>query len=268
MTGWRVAWALTLHELVERARDRWVLMASSLFVMLSLGVSLYGRSAKEAQAAVTAPSVVTLSAFLVPLVALILGHDAIVGERERNTLGLLLTLPVRRSQVVLAKFLGRALALAIATLLGLSASALTLQPEHRVTIGVLVLPTLLLGLAFLSLGVGISCLVRRRVTAATLAVVTWFLFVFVYDLGLLLALVLSDGAIPQDTIAWLVMINPAGLYRSSLLVTLVGSDQLAEMGLTVAMPGQGLQALIWGLWLALPLVLGTVHLSTRKAVHG
>lgn len=268
MTGWRVAFALAGHELVERARDRWVLMASALFVALSLGVSLYGRSAEAAQASVTAPSVVTLSAFLVPLVALILGHDAIVGERERNTLGLLLTLPVRRFQVVLAKFTGRALALAIASVAGLGASALALEPAYRATITVLVLPTLALGLAFLSLGVGLSCVVRRRVTAATLAVVTWFLLVFVYDLGLLLALVLTDGALPQDTVAWLVTANPAGLYRSSLLVRLVGADQLAELGLTVALPGPGLRALVWSAWIALPLILGTAHLSTRKAVHG
>lgn len=268
MTGWRVAFALALHELVERARDRWVLMASGLFVLLSLGVSLYGRAAQDAQAAVTAPSVVTLSAFLVPLVALILGHDAVVGERERNTLGLLLSLPVRRFQVVLAKFVGRALALSFATVLGLAASALTLEPAHRATIAVLVGPTLLLGLSFLSLGVGLSCLVRRRVTAATLAVVTWFLLVFVYDLGLLLALVLTDGAIGQDTVAWLVLANPAGLYRAGLLLRLVGADQLAELGLTVAMPGAGQRAAIWAAWTILPLLLGTLHLSTRKAVHG
>ncbi len=263
----RVFFALAVHELVERARDRWVLMASALFVMLSLGVSLYGRAAQEAQAAVTAPSVVTLSAFLVPLVALILGHDAVVGERERNTLGLLLSLPVRRVQVVLAKFSGRALALSFAALAGLAASASTMEAAYRATIGLLVGPTLLLGLSFLSVGVGLSCLVRRRVTAATLAVVSWFLFVFVYDLGLLLALVLSDGAIPQDSIAWLVMANPAGLYRSTLLVRLVGSDQLAELGLTVAMPGLALQAGIWAAWILLPLLLGSAWLATRKAVH-
>ena len=48
----------------------------------------------------------------------------IVGERERNTLGLLLSLPVSRVEVVLAKFLGRSMALAAAVGLGLGATIL------------------------------------------------------------------------------------------------------------------------------------------------
>ncbi len=87
-------------------------------MLLASGVGLYGRAAEESAAAVTAPSLVTLATFLVPLVALILGHDAIVGERERNTLGLLMSLPVGRAEVLVAKFLGRASALSISVVAG------------------------------------------------------------------------------------------------------------------------------------------------------
>ena len=41
-----------------------------------------------------------------PLIALLLSYDAIVGEVERGTMMLLLTYPVARWQVVLGKFLG------------------------------------------------------------------------------------------------------------------------------------------------------------------
>ena len=51
-------------------------------------------------------SLICLASLLVPLVALVLSHDAIVGERERNTLGLLLSLPVGRFEVVGAKLEG------------------------------------------------------------------------------------------------------------------------------------------------------------------
>ena len=40
-------------------------------------------------------SLSSLTIFLVPLIALLLSHDAIVGEAERGTLLLLLSYPVR-----------------------------------------------------------------------------------------------------------------------------------------------------------------------------
>ena len=264
----RVGRALVVHEFLERTRDRWVIIVTGLFVLLASGISLYGRSAAEAQGSVTAPSIVTLSTFLVPLVALILGHDAIVGERERNTLGLLLSLPVRRGEVLVAKYIGRALALCVAVGVGLGVAALVLEPGHREAMLALVPSTLLLGAAFLSIGVAISALTRHRATAASLAVVLWFLLVFFYDLGILAALVATDGAIGQDTVAWLVTLNPAGLYRSHMLVDLVGVDALAEMGLAVALPSAALKGTLWAMWICVPLLLGGLALHRRQAVTG
>ena len=243
----------------------WVLLVSGVFALLAGGVSLYGRAAEDAQAAVTAPSVVTLATFLVPLVALILGHDAIVGERERNTLGLLLSLPVRRGEVLLAKFVGRALALCLSVGLGIGVAAMLLEAGHRAVLLALLPPTLLLGLAFLSVGMAISCLTRRRATAASLAVIIWFLLVFFYDLGLLAAMVSTGGALSQDLVAWLVTLNPAGLYRTGMLVELVGAEGLGELGLTVALPSAALKAALWGGWVAVPLAIGAASLHLRRA---
>ena len=262
----RVTRALVLHELMERLRDRWVLVATGLFVLLASGVGLYGRAAAASAAAVTAPSLVTLATFLVPLVALVLGHDAIVGERERNTLGLLLSLPVSRGEVVLAKFLGRALALALAVTLGLGAAALVLPPGQRATLVTLLPPTLLLGGAFLSLGVLVSVCTRRHATAASLAVAIWFVMVLFWDLGLLAALVATDGALSQETVVSLATANPAGLYRLGLLEELTGSSDLAALGLTVPLPGAHHQAGLWLGWLALPLTVAAVLLGRRRAV--
>ena len=124
----RVGRALLVHEYLERIRDRWVIVVSLLFALLASGVSLYGRSAEIDAAKLTGPSLITLASLVVPLVALILSHDAIVGERERNTLGLLLSLPVSRVEVLLAKFMGRAGALASAVVLGLGGAMLVSEP--------------------------------------------------------------------------------------------------------------------------------------------
>jgi Cu-processing system permease protein len=262
----RVARALVLHELLERIRDRWVLVITGLFVLLSSGIGAYGRAAEDSAGAVTAPSLVTLAAFLVPLVALVLGHDAIVGERERHTLGLLLSLPVGRGEVLLAKFLGRALALGLAIALGMGSAALLVPAGQRAVLLSLVGPTMLLGGAFLSIGVLLSVVAKRHATAASMAVSVWFLLVFFYDLGLLGLMVATDGAVPQGVVAALVQINPAGLYRTGLLVQLTGATALSEMGLAVALPGSGATAALWGAWLAGPLIVGGLLLGRRRAV--
>lgn len=263
----RVGRALIAHELLERLRDRWVIVISVLFALLASGVGFYGRAAEANASALTGPSLVTLASLLVPLVALVLGHDAIVGERERNTLGLLFSLPVGRLEAVLSKFIGRGLALALAVGLGLLAAILAAGPGEAQVLAKLVVPTMLLGLAFVSFGMLISTVTTRQVTAASLVVVTWFILVFFYDLALLALLVATDGAIGQETIAALVVGNPAGLYRVVLMESLAGPEVLESLGLTADLPGPLAQGGLWALWILGPVLLSGAALRAQKVVR-
>jgi len=262
----RVGRALVIHELIERTRDRWVLVISVLFALLASAVGLYGRSAEADVAKLTGPSLVTLASLLVPLVALVLSHDAIVGERERNTLGLLLSLPVGRVEVVVAKLVGRGLALAASVGLGLGAAMVVSDPASRRALWALMGPTLLLGLAFLSIGLLISTLTRRQVTAASVVVVVWFGLVFFYDLGVLGLLVLTDGGLGQETVSALVVGNPAGLYRVEMMYAFAGPDVLRELGLETGLPGPTVVWLLWAGWLVAPALVSGALLSRRKVV--
>lgn len=264
----RVGRALIVHELQQRLRDRWVIVTTVLFALLAAGIALYGRSAGDAGAVVTAPSLVTLSALLVPLVALVLGFDTIVGDRERNTLGLLLSLPIGRAELLVSRFIGRGLALCIAVVLGLGAAAIFLPAGQRAVLLSMVVPTLLLGTSFLSLGVCLSVLASRPSTAASLAVAVWFLLVFFYDLAVLGALIATGGALGQQVVAWLVSANPAGLYRVGMLAHMTGKASLSQLGLAVRLPGSAAQAGIWAAWILGPLGLGVLVLSSRRAVTG
>jgi Cu-processing system permease protein len=261
----RVGRALVVHELVERTRDRWVLIISLVFAALASAVSLYARSAEATAAHLTGPSLVTLVSLVIPLVALVLGHDAIVGERERNTLGLLLSLPVGTLEVVVSKFLGRALALALAIGFGLGVALALAPPAERAVLWLLVLPTLKLGTAFLAVGVLVSSVTSRQITAASLAVTLWFVFVFFYDLGLLGLLVVTDGAVSQSTVAALVYANPAGLYRVQMMAQFAGEQALQNLGLAVRLPTPASAAAIWAAWIALPPLLSGLVLTLQKA---
>jgi len=260
----RVGRALVAHELLERTRDRWVLVISALFALLASSVSLYGESAGAGTAQLIGPSLVTLASLFVPLVALVLSHDALVGERERNTLGLLLSLPVGRLEVVVAKFTGRALALAVAVVVGLGAAIAVGDPAEAGTLLTMAIPTLLLGLAFLSVGMLVSTVTERQVTAASVVVVLWFGLVFFYDLGLLGLLVITDGGVSQQVVSSLVAGNPCGLFRVEMMNAFAGPDMLRELGLTAALPGPVVSALIWTVWLVGPLALSGLLLSRRR----
>ncbi len=260
----RVGLSLMLHELIERARDRWVLVSSIVFALLASAVSLYGSSAGANAAALTGPSLVTLVSLLVPLVAMVLSHDAIVGERERNTLGLLLSLPVSRIEVIIAKFLGRGAALAISVCVGLGAASIVAGPGQGDVLLKLIVPTLLLGLSFLSIGMFISSVSSRPVTASAMVVVIWFVLVFFFDLALLGLLVITDGGVSQETIASLVIGNPAGLYRIHVLSELSGPEGLANLGMAVDPPSALRVWLIWLAWIAGPVLASGAILSRRR----
>lgn len=260
----RIGLALLWHEFVERTRDRWVLVISVLFALLAVGTSLYGRGAEADVQMLTGPSLVTLATLFVPLTGAVLGHDAIVGERERNTLGLLLSLPASRLEILAAKFVGRLLALALAVGLGLGLAALVAGGDHAPILMQLFVPTLILGAVFLSLGLLISTFSRRQTTAASLVVALWFLLVFFYDLGLLGLLVFTDGAVSTETISRMVFGNPAGLYRLEMMELFAGPELVDDLGVAVELPGTFVRAALWTAWTAIPLALSALILTRRR----
>jgi Cu-processing system permease protein len=263
----RVFYALCFHELLERTRDKWVVTLSALFAVLAGAVSLYGVNADTSVVNLSGPSLVTLASLFVPLVALMLGHDSIVSERERNTLGLLLSLPVRRTEVLLAKFLGRTMALCCAVLLGLGGAVLVSSPGEQDVLLALIGPTMLLGVVFLSIGVGISCLVPRQVTSASVSVVIWFLLVFFFDLAILGLLIVSDGAIGEEVVSSLVYANPAGLYRVEMMSYFLGSNASQVFTEGMVLPSRLVRGCIWIGWILLPLCLGGYTLNRLRSIR-
>ena len=88
-------------------RNRWVVATTALMAALALTLAFLGAAptgtVKAGGLAVTIVSLSSLTIFLVPLIALLLSYDAIVGEVDRGTMALLLAYPVARWQVVLGK---------------------------------------------------------------------------------------------------------------------------------------------------------------------
>lgn len=212
--------AIAAKEFRDRLRNRWVLAVALVFAVFSLVIT-YAGGAQQGTVGLrslefTIASLVSLVIYLVPLIALLLGFDAIVGERERGSLDLLLALPITRGELLLGKYLGLAGALALAMLAGLAlVGGMLVQRFAGAALfhyGGFVLSAVLLGLAFLSLAVLMSVLARDRTRASGLAIVSWFFFVLVFDLLLLGALVGTGGRYGA-VFPYLLLLNPADVFR-------------------------------------------------------
>ncbi|VVO44666.1 ABC transporter permease [Pseudomonas fluorescens] len=260
-------WNMARKEFNDGLRNRWLLAISLLFAVLATGIAWLGAAASGQVGFTSVPatiaSLASLATFLMPLIALLLAYDAIVGEDESGTLLLLLTYPLGRGHILLGKFVGHGLILALATLIGFGCAMLAialLVEEVELSLllwafGRFMLSSTLLGWGFLGLAYGLSSVSAEKSTAAGLALGVWFFFVLVFDLALLALLVLSEGQFNPKILPWLLLLNPADIYR---LINLSGFEPGANTAgvLTLAsdLPMSG--AMLWlclSLWVAAPL---------------
>lgn len=249
----------------DRIRNRWALAAAILFTLFALAIAYFGAAQQGMvglrSADLTIASLVSLAIYLVPLVALLLGYDTLVGEREKGSLALLLSMPITRLELVLGKYLGLAGALVCSTVAGFALVGLLLAVQFGlgslVHYGGFVASTVLLGLAFLSIATLISACTTSRVGASGLAIACWFALVLVYDLALLALLVTVQGRLSADLVPALLMLDPADVFR---MLNLFGMEDVGRLyGLAAVVPKSFASPLAQGAamlaWIVVPLVI-------------
>ncbi len=273
----RAVVTLAIEEFQESLRNRWALSAIILLATLAFSLALLGAApmgeTKVSALNITTISLSSLSIYLIPLIALMLSFDTIVGERERGTLLLLLTYPVARWQVIIGKFIGHIAILAVTILFGYGSTGLYLlfsatdTASDWLPYASMMYSSLLLGAVFIALGYLLSVLVNDRATAGGLAISVWLFIVVVYDL-LLLGLLLADGeqALASNVVEAVILLNPTDAYRlfnlagSEAAGLLEGASSIAQS--TTASPGVMLAILL--LWVATPLVVAIFLFQRRE----
>lgn len=273
----RVLFIICAKELRDGLRNRWIAAVILLLGGLALSLSFLGSAptgeVRASPMLVTLASLASLSVYLLPLVALMLAFDALVGESERGTLLLLLSYPVARWQVVLGKFLGHGLILWVAILIGYGGTGLLLQwqggadaDSWRAYLAMMG-SSWLLGAAFVALGYLVSVVVRERATAAGLAVALWLAFVVLYDL-VLLGMLLADTRqrLAADTLAALMLASPTDVYRIFNLTGSEGINVIAGMAEASAAVGVSPAILLGllGAWVVVPLALTVLRLQRQE----
>ena len=269
---------LAAKEVREGLRNRWVLAATGLLAALALTLAFLGSAPTGTVGAgaldVVVISLASLTIFIVPLIALLISHDAIVGEIDRGTMTLLLSYPVRRSQVLLGKFLGHIAILAFATCVGYGLAAVALLATGKAIGGgswtafvAMTASSVLLGAVFVAIGYLISALVRDRGTAGGVAIGIWLVFVILYDMALLGLLVADQGRfVGGGVLDALLLFNPTDAYR---LLNLAGSDDIAAasgMAGVVQNAALGPAVLLAALaaWVVVPMALAAAAFWRRE----
>jgi Cu-processing system permease protein len=265
-------------EIHQAVRNRWVLASTLLLAALALSLTFLG-SAPTGTVGVRALDVVivslsSLTIFLIPLIGLLISHDAIVGDMERGTMLLLLSYPVARWQVLLGKFLGHLGVLAFATCLGYGIAVAALlvtgsqiDSDSLTAFAAMIGSSVLLGAAFVSIGYLVSTLVRDRGTAAGICIGLWLLLVLIYDMSLLGLLAVDQGrTLSAAGLDALLLLNPTDVYRLFNLTGFANVSTFAGMAGLAQSTSLTSRILLIALicWTSIPLALAAIAFSRRE----
>ncbi|XXQ68419.1 ABC transporter permease [Neisseriaceae bacterium B1] len=265
-------------EIRDNLRNRWVIAATVLMFVLALVLGFLGSaptgSVKVDPLTVTVVSLSSLSIFLIPLIAMLMAYDALIGEIERGTMALLLSYPISRWQILVGKFIGHITLLTVATTLGYGIAGIILQLNFGginasawKPFFLLIAASVLLGAAFLSIGYLISAKVKERGTAAGVAIGVWLFFVVIFDMALLGILVAdSKHALNAKIVENILLFNPTDIYR---LLNLTGFENTAMYAGMAGVSGQiGLSKAVLLMaqlgWIVVPFALAAWLFNRRQ----
>lgn len=275
--NWRSMYTVIKKEFMDSVRNKWIIAVTVIFVLLALITSYFGSATEGTTGfqgfAITIVLLLVVSTYLVTIIGLMLGYGAVVSEKERGSLDLLLSMPISRTEAFTSKFVGLMLVLFVSVFVGFGSAGIVIAAtagtsswaEYLLFLGA----TFLLGLVFLSLGMMLSTLMKKRSTAIGGAVLLWFLFIFIYDVIIFGIFVATGGDImnPEGLPGWFYaseLGNPAAAYSflsQTILLTAQGAPISPFPWFINGFSTAG--ALL--AWLFIPIIIGLL-VFTRKDV--
>jgi len=250
-----------------RSRMLWaIVVIIAVMTSLAAGVSVLVPDV-ESDPAMALGGASQFAGLLVPILALIGAALAIAGQRETGSLKVLLGLPPSRGQVLLGTFLGRSGVVAIGIALGFAVSGVVTAALHGgLPIGAFlgtVALTVVLGVAFVGIAIGVSAVARTRSRAMTLAVAAYLGLTLLWDLVPVVVHLAVRGTMPGQVVPpWLLLVeglSPTGAYTALTQTLLLGGEVAVEARIDVAVPAYlhpGVFVAILVCWTILPLAIG------------
>lgn len=197
--------------------------------------------------------------FLIPIVALVAGYMSIVGERQTGSIRMVLSLPLKRWEVLVGKLVGRGAVVVLAVLLGFALAV----PFVFVVYGDLpvreyaefVTGVSLIGVTFVAIAVGVSGSVSTRGKALAGVVGVYALFEFFWDTVPLALYYLLNGELPSgDVPTWFEATAGASPIQAALRTSEALFDGISTGEPLVLQEWFG--GVLLALWMLVPLAIG------------
>jgi len=188
----------------------------------------------------TMPSFLTLIVFLVPIVGIVFGFDAINSEKNSGTLSRLLSQPIYRDAVINGKFLAGVVTIAILMTsiillvagIGLRMIGVPPGPEEVWRLMFFLLATIVYGAFWLGLAMLFSIFFRRVATSALATIAIWIFLIFFMFLvaGFIANMIVpidpqtatyQEGVMNEQAKAMIMRVSPLILFQEAVIVLLV-----------------------------------------------
>jgi ABC-2 type transport system permease protein len=273
--------AVARKDFRDAIRSRVLIVLMALFVLFVAGASYFFAQIQpqpgtggDPTALVLLFSLLTPASLFVPVIGLALGYKAVAGERQSGRMKLLLSLPHSRLDVVLGKALGRTGVIVVPILVGFVVGAAVIfwqssrfTPANYLAFTVV---TVLLGIAFIAIGVAISSAATSTFRALVGAGAFLILMKFLWQPVLLLLVFVANGfSLPQqppgDWYSFLQRIPPGSAYNSAT-TALLPQNPSALVGAGSPPDAFYLQDwfgfVILAAWIVVPLALGYLRFNS------
>lgn len=237
-----------------------IILSYALFLLI-ISMSLFMLDDDPSRSISSIMSVILIA---VPLISIV--FSTIFIYNNADFIELLVAQPVKRSQILLADYLGMTASLVMAFLIGVAVPVFIYAPGG--TGGYLVMVGIGLTLIFTSLAFLGAVSARDKARGIGISLLLWFFFSVIYD-GLLIGFMflLSDYPL-EKPVLFITMFNPIDLARISLMMKM---DISALMGYTGAIyrdlfgtgMGMAITLLLMLFWAAIPLI-AAVRIFQKK----
>jgi ABC-type transport system involved in multi-copper enzyme maturation permease subunit len=223
----------------------------------------------------TVAVILGISTILIPIIAIMLGYSTIAGEAENRSLYVVLSYPVKRSEVLLGKFIGLGFVIVVSCIIGFGAGGLIVATTVGTAQGagylVFIGLTILVGLLYLALTIMASAFCKRKVTALASGIIIFF-WSMIYGM-IIFGIYLGTGGSMEDLLTgqggfpdWLwksIVFSPGDMYQFSVMRAF-GITQM--FGASIDAPDYMSLELLVGtmlLWTIIPMILAYIFFKRR-----
>ncbi len=230
---------IAVQEFTLNRRNKWVTAFAGIFALLTFFIAYFGMVTSGYSGfqdfVRTSTSLISLTGFIMPLFALLLGVFSFISNKEY--LEMMVAQPVSRQQVVLGKFLGLLLTLLGATAIGFSVPgviiSLSIGVGGALSYALFLAYAMILGVIFSSCAVLISQVAGRQQVALGAAIGVWLFFEVVYGVLVLATTLYFSPAVLKVLLIALLAGNPVDLFRVLSLLAAGGAEFFGPAGATL-----------------------------------